>query len=371
MGVLGAVTAAQHDHLQRLRSSAVHLLGLVNDILDLSKIEAGKIDLESTPLDLHDAILDALGLHAVQAEQKQITLEHVIAPEVPRTVLGDPSRLRQILFNLVGNAVKFTEVGGVTVEVSVSERAADSLLLRAEVRDTGIGIDPETRPILFQPFTQADRSTTRRYGGTGLGLTICRRLIEQMGGEIGVESEPGKGSTFWFTVRMGLVAEAMTEASDLSMVAPIADPHRERTESILVVDDSLINRLVICRMLTHLGYEVASVESGALALEAMEQSRFSLILTDCYMPEMDGFMLTQEIRKRDRDVPVLAMTADVLEETRARCLAVGMDDCLTKPLRIEQLARTIERLRTSAPRASASAPDAASNVPSLSARTGS
>ena len=336
----------QRLNLEMIARSGDALLRIVNDILDLSKIEAGKLDLESTPLDVNDAILDALGLHAVQAEQKQITLEHEIAPDVPATVLGDPSRLRQILFNLVGNAVKFTETGGVTVGVSVAERADESLLLRAEVRDTGIGIDPETRSILFQPFTQADRSTTRRYGGTGLGLTICRRLIEQMGGEIGVESEPGNGSTFWFTVRVGLVAEDAPEQPAPTSNGPVVDSQPESAAPILVVDDSLINRLVINRMLVHLGYEVTSVESGLLALDAMERSAFSLVLTDCYMPDMDGFTLAEEIRKRDRRLPIVAMTADVLEETRARCLEVGMDDCLTKPLRIEHLARTIERLRT-------------------------
>jgi signal transduction histidine kinase/ActR/RegA family two-component response regulator len=334
----------QRLNLEMIARSGDALLRIVNDILDLSKIEAGKLDLESTPLNLPDAILDALGLHAVQAEQKGLLLEHLIAPDVPTMVLGDPSRLRQILFNLVGNAVKFTEAGRVTIEVSVAERADESLLLRAEVRDTGIGIDAETRPILFQPFTQADRSTTRRYGGTGLGLTICRRLIEQMGGEIGVESAPGKGSTFWFTVRVGGVLDPSPEQPGLPPASQAAEQRRsEQVAPILVVDDSLINRLVITRMLEHLGYEATSVESGALALEALERSAFSLILTDCYMPDMDGFTLTAEIRKRNRQVGIVAMTADVLEETRARCLEAGMNDCLTKPLRIERLDRMIER----------------------------
>ena len=334
----------QRLNLEMIARSGDALLRIVNDILDLSKIEAGKLDLESTPLNLHDAILDALGLQAVQAEQKGISLEHVIAPDVPTTVLGDPSRLRQILFNLVGNAVKFTETGGVTVDVSIVEQAEESLLLRAEVRDIGIGIDAETRPILFQPFTQADRSTTRRYGGTGLGLTICRRLIEQRGAEIGVESEPGKGSTFWFTVRVGRVPGATPARPGLVPTAQAAEPERNgQVAQILVVDDSLINRLVVCQMLARLGYETAAVESGELALEALERSRFSLVLTDCYMPDMDGFTLTEEIRKRDRSVAVVAMTADVLEETRARCLEAGMDDYLTKPLRVEQLARVVGR----------------------------
>jgi signal transduction histidine kinase/ActR/RegA family two-component response regulator/HAMP domain-containing protein len=337
----------QRLNLEMIARSGDALLRIVNDILDLSKIEAGKLDLESTPLNLRDAILDALGLHAVQAEQKRITLEHTVAPDVPTMVLGDPSRLRQILFNLVGNAVKFTERGGVTVDVSVAERADESVLLRAEVRDTGIGIDAETRSILFQPFTQADRSTTRRYGGTGLGLTICRRLIEQMDGEIGVESEPGKGSTFWFTARVGLVPDRLREQGDPSPASLAAEQRgRSPAASILVVDDSLINRLVISRMVTHLGHVATGVESGALALEALERSAFSLVLTDCYMPNMDGFTLAAEIRKRDHQVAVVAMTADVLEETRVRCVEAGMDDCLTKPLRIEQLERTIERWRS-------------------------
>jgi signal transduction histidine kinase/ActR/RegA family two-component response regulator/HAMP domain-containing protein len=339
----------QRQNLEMIARSGDALLRIVNDILDLSKIEAGKLDLESTPLSLPSVILDALGLHAVQAEQKGLALEHAIDPEVPTTVLGDPSRLRQILFNLVGNAVKFTEAGQVQVRVAVSEQGAESTLLRMEVRDTGIGIDAATRSILFQPFTQADRSTTRRYGGTGLGLTICRRLIEQMGGEIGIESEPGVGSTFWFTVRVGVVPGPMPTAPEpvaaVSPVAPCAPRGRVRPDSpsVLIVDDSLINRLVTSRMLTHLGYEVASAESGVHALEVLARASFDLILTDCYMPDMDGFGLAARIRATDRRVPIVAMTADVLEETRVRCLASGMNDCLTKPLRMEDLERMLER----------------------------
>jgi CheY-like chemotaxis protein len=219
-----------------------------------------------------------------------------------------------------------------------------SSLIRFEVQDTGIGIDAETRPILFQPFTQADRSTTRRYGGTGLGLTICRRLVEQMGGEIGVESEPGRGSTFWFTVQVGVVRSAPTEAEPGVGAADQDEPvsPNGRPGPILVVDDSLINRLVTARMLAHLGYEVSCVESGALALQALERSSFSMILTDCYMPDLDGFALTAEVRGRDRRLPIVAMTADVLEETRRRCLESGMNDCVTKPLRIEQLQRVVQ-----------------------------
>jgi CheY-like chemotaxis protein len=251
--------------------------------------------------------------------------------------------LRQILFNLVGNAVKFTEAGRVGVSVDVAERDEESMLLRVEVRDSGIGIDAETRAILFQPFTQADRSTTRRYGGTGLGLTICRRLIQQMGGEIGVESEPGRGSTFSFTARVGLAGPAPEPAPELPPADAAITGHRpDGSLPILVVDDSLINRLVTSRMLRHLGYDVTSVESGAEALDVLSHETFGLILTDCYMPDMDGFTLTEEIRRRDRQVPIVAMTADVLDETRRRCLESGMNDCLTKPLRIEQLERVIQ-----------------------------
>jgi signal transduction histidine kinase/CheY-like chemotaxis protein/HAMP domain-containing protein len=336
----------QRVNLEMIARSGDALLRIVNDILDLSKIEAGMLDLESTSLDLHGLILDALGLHAVQAEQKGIGLEHVIAPDVPTTVIGDPSRLRQILFNLVGNAVKFTEAGGVTVRVSVSARDDTSLLLRADVEDTGIGIDAATRSILFQPFTQADRSTTRRYGGTGLGLTICRRLVEQMGGEIGVESKPGNGSTFWFAVRVGLVPAHAPAPAGSAPIAPVSEPRRsQRAAPILVVDDSLINRMVIGRVLRQLGYEMTGVESGALALDALERSAFSLILMDCNMPDVDRSTFTAEIRKRDSQVGIIGMTADALEETRARCLAAGMDDCLLRPLQADQVARAIDRWR--------------------------
>ncbi|MFN8635235.1 MAG: ATP-binding protein [Chloroflexota bacterium] len=336
----------QRQNLEMIARSGDALLRIVNDILDLSKIEAGKLDLESMPLHLDDAILDAVGLHAVQAEQKGLLLKHAVAPDVPPVVLGDPSRLRQILFNLVGNAVKFTATGQVTVNVALAERTDESALLRFEVRDTGIGIEPDVRPILFQPFTQADRSTTRRYGGTGLGLTICRRLIEQMGGEIGVESEPGQGSTFWFTVRTGSVAPtlpATPAANEPNGHLPTQQSDGPRTLPILVVDDSLINRLVTSRMVAHLGYEAIEVESGSEALAVLKRSAVSLILTDCYMPDMDGVTLTNEIRKRGQTVPIVAMTADVLDETRRRCLDGGMDECLTKPLRVEHLRRVIQR----------------------------
>jgi signal transduction histidine kinase/ActR/RegA family two-component response regulator/HAMP domain-containing protein len=394
----------QRLNLEMIARSGDALLHIVNDILDLSKIEAGMLSLETTPLDPAAAITDALGLHAVQAERKGIALEQAVAEDVPRNVLGDPSRLRQILFNLVGNAVKFTETGRVSVHVTVADRADDSVLLRVEVRDTGIGIDDAARAILFQPFTQADRSTTRRYGGTGLGLTICRRLVEQMGGEIGLESEQGQGSMFWFTARVGVVAPgaavngteaaasgSSAPASALALATPtsVSAAPRDGTPSVrqaaqgrrdgvverlvatvvnaastngasaatsndvpeaarpvLVVDDSTINRLVTSRMLTHLGYGVVSVESAAQALAQMDHTKFSVVLTDCYMPEMDGFSLTQAIRERDQQMPVIAMTADVLEETRQRCVAAGMNDYLTKPLRLEQLEAVIGRWHT-------------------------
>ncbi|MGE3909051.1 MAG: ATP-binding protein [Chloroflexota bacterium] len=396
----------QRLHLEMIARSGDALLRIVNDILDLSKIEAGKLTLESTPLNLHAAIADALGLQAVQVEQKGLRLEQRISDDVPQAVLGDPSRLRQILFNLVGNAVKFTEAGRVLVDVTVAECYEDGVLLRIAVQDTGIGIDEGTRAMLFQPFTQADRSTTRRYGGTGLGLTICRRLVEQMGGEIGLESKPGHGSTFWFTVRLGLVkqelpapeiltpggtgpsavskdvpARALPAQPAAPMTLPASRPAlrllpgpndtalgapalgRATLESdtsahtdtgavlrpdpltlpVLIVDDATVNRLVTARMLKHLGYEVVCAESAAGALEEIDRGQFSVILTDCYMPDMDGFALTEEIRRRGLDVPVIAMTADVLDETRERCQRSGMNDYLTKPLRLEYLEAMVAR----------------------------
>ena len=372
----------QRLNLEMIARSGDALLRIVNDILDLSKIEAGKLTLETAPLDPHAAITDALGLHAVQAEQKGLWLEEIVAEDVPPLVLGDPSRLRQILFNLVGNAVKFTEAGRVSVGVTVADRTPDSVLLRVEVRDTGIGIDEAARATLFQPFTQADRSTTRRYGGTGLGLTICRRLVEQMGGEIGLESEVGKGSLFWFTARVGLVTDQSEQPSPSPQpqeaeadtvpdaIAPLFGPilpsvavsvERQAPPAsaplpvpssddanlpVLIVDDSTINRLVTARMLTHIGYRPLSVESAADALTLLDQTRVSVILTDCYMPEMDGFSLALAIRARGISAPIIAMTADVLEETRLRCISAGMNDYLTKPLRLEHLAGVMGRWHT-------------------------
>jgi len=347
-GVLGLLEILQRTRLddeQReltrfARESASSLLKIIDDILDFSKIEAGRIEVERVPVSpaaLVDGVADALG---AQARGKGLRLTTAVDPDVPPFVESDPVRLRQILFNLIGNAIKFTERGNVGVAVSCRDGAPGSITLRIEVRDTGIGIAPEVRARLFQPFVQADGSTTRRFGGTGLGLSISKQLVERMGGEIGVDSTPGAGSTFWFTVAVGPSSMSASAASQSAAATAAVPPDRDKAlaagELILVAEDNSTNRMVLARQLAQLGYAADLVDNGRQALERFRQTRYGLVITDIHMPDMDGLALTAAIRELEsgegrRRVPILTFTADVLIRDSERYRTAGADDQIRKP----------------------------------------
>ncbi|MBV8536857.1 MAG: response regulator [Alphaproteobacteria bacterium] len=359
-GVLGLLEILQRTRLddeQReltrfARESASSLLKIIDDILDFSKIEAGHIDIERVPVSpaaLVEGVADAL---AAQARGKGLRLTTAVDPAVPPFVESDPVRLRQILFNLVGNAIKFTERGDVGIAVSCGPGAAGDVSLRVEVRDTGIGIAPDARAQLFQPFVQADGSMTRRFGGTGLGLSISKQLVERMGGQIGVDSTPGAGSTFWFTVAAGPssmpASNACPPASPISAAPPDRNTALAAGELILVAEDNSTNRMVLARQLAQLGYAADLVDDGRQALEQFRQIPYGLVITDIHMPDMDGLALTAAIRDLERSegrrrVPILTFTADVLIGDSERYRAAGVDDQIRKPASLVAVRDTLSR----------------------------
>ncbi|MFN8634563.1 MAG: PAS domain S-box protein [Chloroflexota bacterium] len=348
------LTADQRDCAATIRSSGEALLQIINDILDFSKIEADKLELEAGPCDPGAVVEDVAGLLAAQASAKGLDLATLVEIPAGSQFVGDAGRMRQVLLNLVGNAVKFTDAGGITIRAGVEGAApeADAAVLRFEVTDTGPGVAPDVLARLFQPFVQADGSTTRRFGGTGLGLAISKRLAHMLGGEIGVESEPGRGSTFWFTVRL-----AAEHGSETSAPAPpsqqvtvaragdetLPDHHDVR---ILVAEDNIVNQKVAARMLARLGYHADLVANGREAVEALARIPYALVLMDCQMPEMDGYEATRRIRQAEADewrTPIVAMTASAMQGDRDLCLAAGMDDYVAKPVRQSELAAVLER----------------------------
>lgn len=341
----------QRGYLTRIRASATALLGIINDILDVSKIEAGMLTLERVPFDL-SAVLDMVaGTAALSAEEKGLALRLEVAPDVPTALLGDPLRLGQVLLNLVNNAVKFTESGSVVLGVTAAPRMAGEgeAELRFAVRDTGIGMTAEQVARLFQPFAQADSSTTRRYGGTGLGLAISRRLAVMMGGGIAVDSAPGLGSTFRFTVAVGVqngATAALPALADPGLAGLQVDEPL-RGLRVLVADDNAVNRLVARELLEDAGLAVTAVGSGGEAVRlALEPGAgYAALLTDVQMPDMDGFAVARAIRRQcgpDR-LPIIAMTAHALEEERRRCLDAGMDDHIAKPVEPHRLVAVLNR----------------------------
>ena len=337
----------QRDYVSTIKHSGEALVTIINDILDFSKIEAGKLDLERVDFSLKDLVSGICKLMAQVAEKKGIYLRLECEPDQPEFVTGDPTRLRQILLNLISNAVKFTATGGITVRTRVQERDdAGSVLLHFGVTDTGIGLSSEAREKLFQRFQQADVSTTRKYGGTGLGLAICKLLTELMGGGIGVESQPGEGSTFWFTTRLALASGAEPETARQLTPPPVANDARISSGRVLVADDNVINQKVARKMLQNLGWEVDIAENGRAALAMHRDTRYDLILMDCQMPEIDGFEATRAIRSMEggtRRIPIIALTANVLAEDRRACLESGMDDFLSKPINADRLREVLAR----------------------------
>ena len=325
----------QRDYAETIRSSADALLTVINDLLDFSKIEAGRLDIEALEMDLRDNVEDVGAMMAFQAGAKDLELIVNVRPEVPDRALGDALRIRQCLINLVGNAIKFTQTGEVAVDVCLLGRQDGRALVHFEVRDSGIGIDPEALALLFEPFTQADASTTRHFGGTGLGLSIVARLVEMMGGRVGAESQPGVGSVFWFTLPLEPLETAAAGPTTRRIV------HGQR---VLIVDDNSTNRHVLNEQLTHVGYDVAAAASGAEALTLLQQAcvsnrRFEVVLADYQMPDMDGAALAAAING-DRtlsDTRLVMLTSVDRHGDISRFARLGFAAYLTKPVRASEL----------------------------------
>ena len=378
-GVLGMIDLLIHTKLSAEQkgfadtayTSAKAMLSLLNDILDLSKIEAGKLEIEYIEFDLREKLKEVIDLFSVRAKYKNIPLHYITERSIPSTVGGDPVRLRQVLINLVGNAIKFTDSGEIIVRVKLLEEHDKEMLYSFEVTDTGIGISPEASQRIFDSFTQADASTTRKHGGTGLGLSISRQLIKLMGGTIGVESEPGKGSTFWFTV---LLKKALkkTEGSSLwpdeysgnpeemnapeqqgGGTVPLNSSAKQTGLRMLLAEDNLVNQQVVLAMLASLHYHVDVANNGQEVLDALSREHYDVILMDCQMPGMDGYEATKIIREREkgsnRHIPIIAVTGHAMQGDREVCLASGMDDFLTKPFHMELLFATLSRWTSDMP----------------------
>ncbi|EME69366.1 Signal transduction histidine kinase [Paramagnetospirillum caucaseum] len=347
-GVLGMLhlltgsplTPEQRDHLETAQSSARALLAIINDILDFSKLEAGQMKLEATRFDLHRLVDEMLALMKGAAADKGLTLQARLGDGVPHHIAGDPTRLRQVLTNLMGNAVKFTEKGGVVVSVKAEPDGPAPARLRFEVADTGIGIEPAAAPALFAEFVQADSSITRRFGGTGLGLSICKRLVEMMGGEIGFDSVPGEGTTFHFTLPLVAAAE------DRDTGAMVNETGDLPSLSVLLAEDNPVNQKLTTTLLRRWGQRVTLAHNGAEAIAAVAREPFDLVLMDVHMPGMDGLEATRRIRAMAGPlaaIPIIAMTADVLDGDAALCLAAGMDDYVAKPVEPARLLAAIKQ----------------------------
>ncbi len=345
--------AMQRDYLETIRSSGQALLIILNDILDFSKIEAGRLELENAPFNLRGVIEESIELVKVPAAKKNLALSADFAVDVPLELIGDSGRVRQILLNLLSNAVKFTERGSVNVAVSRQSGPDDAPLLCFSVHDTGIGLLPEQQSKLFKAFTQADRSITRRFGGTGLGLSIAKRLVEMMGGTIGVFSEIGEGTTFWFKVRL--------QTGDASRASPKRGPRAfpaseyqgwrnlfaSRPVRVLIADDNITNQRVAMGILAKMGVRADAVANGSEVLAALKTLTYDLVLMDVQMPVMDGLEATKRIRDAEAiqpgsgRVPIIAMTAGTLQGDRENCSLAGMDDFVSKPIMPQALAQVL------------------------------
>lgn len=334
------LTDQQRQFADSARISAESLLTVINDILDFSKIEAGQMVIEPIPFDLYQIVGEVMEIFAGLVRDKGLEISVDCGQDIPRTLIGDPGRIRQVLNNLVNNAVKFTEDGFVRIQVKMTEKTDDIAHIRISVEDSGIGIEEEKLPHLFEKFTQADASTTRRFGGTGLGLSISKQLIELMGGKIGISSRLGEGSTFWFTLPLPIGNEEFFGSCEYTGLFSQEDGLPEGL-SILLVEDNEINQLVAREILEVMGCSVNIAVNGREALEMISGHSHNAIFMDCHMPEMDGFETAAEIRFREKDssshVPIIAMTASVMADDRERCFNAGMDDFISKPVQPEEM----------------------------------
>ncbi len=337
------LSAEQRDYLEIVDTSAQSLLGIINDILDFSKIEAGKLELENIAFSLRDCVEQTIRMVQAEAQRKQLSLSTDIGDETPDLLTGDPGRLRQVLLNLLSNAVKFTERGSVKMEVSGKGGGDGCVTLKVAVRDTGIGVPLDSQSCLFEPFRQVDGSVTRKYGGTGLGLSISAQLVHLMGGRIWLESQPRKGSTFWFTANFSPAQAAKLPPPELAC----AHVSNHAYLSILVAEDNPTNRMLASTLLKRSGHSVTTASNGVEAVNLVDQNRFDLVLMDLQMPEMDGFQALAEIRRREhgrgRRLPIVAVTAHAMEGERDRCLEAGMDGYLSKPYGPKDLFAVVSR----------------------------
>ncbi|SFI97560.1 response regulator [Planctomicrobium piriforme] len=351
-----SLTPEQREYMELVKCSADYLLSVINDILDFSKIEAGKMDLEAIPFSLHENLDKTVASLAMRAHAKKLELACHILHDVPDGLTGDPGRVRQVLINLLGNAIKFTEKGEIVLKVELVSRTSDAATLRFSVRDTGIGIPPEKRDRLFKAFSQVDSSTTRKYGGTGLGLAISARLVKLMDGQLDVQSTPGEGSTFFFTAKFELAPLDSLPAVQL-------EPESLHGLQILAVDDNATNRRILCELLTSWGMRPAVAEGGVAALQELERARnagqpYALVMTDNMMPDMSGFELVAEIQRRpELSAPLLMMlsSADRYEDAQ-RCKEMGIAAYTTKPIRQSDLLNAIIRTLDGKPRPCLAAP---------------
>ncbi|HEV8042131.1 MAG TPA: ATP-binding protein [Bryobacteraceae bacterium] len=357
------LTEEQQEFAESIKRSADALMALINDILDLSKIEAGKLRLDRVQFQLGATIAEVASMFALDARTKGLEFVSSIPPDLPRVVVGDPGRLRQVLRNLLGNALKFTDRGEIGIHAELLNEATNVIQVRFTVHDTGIGMLADQQSRLFESFTQGDGSSTRRYGGTGLGLAISKQLVELLGGEIGVASQPGEGSRFWFTASFGKAAPGTMPAPkpagvqnavnrSVPRVPVIAPPPRPQKPvalathlRVLLAEDNEINQRITLRLLEKLGVPADAVVNGREAVQALEKRKYDLVLMDCQMPDMDGFEATAIVRSREvgTHTPICALTANAMEGDRERCLAAGMDDYISKPVGLEKLQKAVDR----------------------------
>ncbi|HEY0968784.1 MAG TPA: PAS domain S-box protein [Opitutaceae bacterium] len=341
------LTPEQSEMARVIQGSAESLLTIVNDILDFSKIEAGKLSLVVAAFEVSSLVEGVAALLAPRAKEKGVELFSVLEPGTRKTLQGDAGRIRQVLLNLAGNAVKFTERGSVAIEVSARSLDGGRCRMRFAVRDTGIGIPRKAQAWLFQPFTQADGTTTKRFGGTGLGLAISRQLVELMGGEIGYDSSEGQGSCFWFEVTLSVLQPVAPRAL---VASPLVGLGQALGPRVLLAEDNHVNQTVARRMLEKLGCTVEVVATGRRALDALAAAPFDVVLMDCQMPELDGYEATRRIRagevpKANAQIPIIALTAFAMPGDRLKCIQAGMSDYLSKPVRIEDLQAALMRCR--------------------------
>jgi CheY-like chemotaxis protein len=362
-GVIGMVsflletdlTDEQRDFASTIKVSADALLFIINDILDFSKIEAGKMTLESVCFDLRKTVKSTIELVTLQAQGKGLNLAYSIKENTCTTLLGDPTRLRQILLNLLGNAIKFTTQGKVSLEIVPLHETDDEIQLQFSVHDTGIGISEENQKGLFQSFIQADASTTRKYGGTGLGLAISRKLVELMGGTLNVTSRLGEGSTFSFTLQLPKQkadapgdhppVAAFEYSGNVRASTPSVIPEDTR---VLLAEDGKVNQLVAVRLLKQLGCAVDIAETGREAVKAWQKNHYRIIFMDCHMPEMDGYAATRRIRELEAEqnlnpTQIIALTASTMEGDRELCMAAGMSDFTSKPINKQALDTALKK----------------------------